>query len=506
MKNKKVAATVSIALLGSIGADVANAVEGTLMNKDERVIHRNDTMIQLIDALYENGSIDSKTYGALRASAQGDTDAKLHEIDETEKVVQAVVDKSLPKPQPNDVKVMYKNGFRMQSTDGEHAMELHGRIQADYLDTISGDRETKDKFNIRRAYIYMQGYLYKNWEYLFVGAFQGNPQLIWAEINAHLWDEVQFKFGHLRFPFSVNESTSSRNIDFMARALPMQFIPGLDRGAMLHGHPTTGLYYAAGVVNGGLRNNVGLSSTGLDEDNDVDGKDFLGHISYNLAPVLGHEDNVYHVGFSYATGKQPTGPEGNSSYRLRASTETEQIRFFEADQFGSSSVDLERIGVSTVLAHGPMRFTGEYVKNTFEGRAAGNDFSRDIDAYYLSAHWLLTGESYAKAFSKQNSLSDIIPTRNFDMKGGWGAWELAFRFSHLDASDFKTTNAEGAGRLRKGFANGADGYTVGLKWIINPQVRFLANYVHTEFNQPITVNGATINSEDGLNGRVQINF
>ena len=119
---------------------------------------------------------------------------------------------------------------------------------------------------------------------------------------------------------------------------------------------------------------------------------------------------------------------------------------------------------------------------------------------------MLTGESYAKSFGKQNAFGDIAPLRNFDMKGGLGAWELALRFSHMDASDFKAGNAVGTGVLSTGSANQADAYTVGLKWIINPQVRLLANYVHSDFNQTVTSNNTKVNSEDGLNFRTQINF
>ncbi len=496
MIKKQLTAAVGMALIGSLTTLPVSAEE----KKPES--NEDSTMVKLIDALYESGSIDSKAYGALRLSAAGEQPVK------KEKPLTAE-EKKAKAAKGSPVSVTYKNGFHMESDDGDHSMEIHGRIQADYLDTLSGDNETKDKFDIRRAYLYAQGKLYKNWEYLLVGAFHGNPQLIWAEINAHYWDEAQFKFGLMRFPFSINESTSSRNIDFMERALPMQFIPGLDKGAMIHGNPVTGLYYAAAAVNGGLRNNAGLSSTGLDEDNDVDGKDFLGHISYNLAPVLGHKDSIYHVGFSYATGEQPTRDADSA---LRASTETGALRFFQADQFSDTSVDLSRFGATTVLAHGPLRFTGEYVNNNVQGTASGQDFDRNIDAYYLSAHWLLTGESWAKAFGKQNAFGDIVPHHNFDMKGGWGAWELAFRFSHLDATDFKASNAAGTGRLLNGFANEANGYTVGLKWIINPQVRLIGNYVHTEFNQSVTVApngsgpGATVDSEDGLNARVQVNF
>ncbi|MBW6453383.1 MAG: OprO/OprP family phosphate-selective porin, partial [Methyloprofundus sp.] len=325
---KKQLAAVSIGLLSSFTATQVSAGEGT--------------MTKLIDTLYENGSIDSKAYGALRASAQLEDEAKVKNQKnlkaETEKVVQEIVEEKMPQPSPSDVKVSYKNGFHLESADGQHSLEIHGRIQADYLGNVGGDDgATKDKFNLRRAYLYTQGKIFNNWEHLFVASFQGSPQAVFWEMNAHFWDEAQLKIGQYRFPFSINESTSSRNIDFMERALPMQFIPGIDRGVMLHGNPFQGAHYALSAVNGGLRNNVGLSSTGLDEDNDVDGKDFLGNVSYNLAPLLGHKDSIYHVGVSAAIGEQPTKDPDSA---LRASTEAGQLRFFEVEQFGDPSVDL----------------------------------------------------------------------------------------------------------------------------------------------------------------------
>lgn len=494
MIKKQLATVISVALVGTLATSSVLAEEKKTVSAEEA------TMVKLIDALYENNSIDSKAYGALRLSAAGEQPVK-KEKPLTPEEKKATAAKGAP------ANITFKNGFKMESADGDHSLELHGRIQADSYNTLSaGDNATTDRFDIRRAYLYTQGKLYKNWEYLFVGSFQGTPQMVFWEMNAHLWDEAQLKLGQYRFPFSINESTSSRNIDFMERALAMQFIPGIDRGAMLHGHPIQGLYYAVSGVNGGLRNNAGLKNSNIDETSDVDGKDFLGHVSYNAAPILGHTDSIYHFGVSGSFGQEPTKP-GDANYQLRATTETNSLQFFHVDSFTNSSVNLSRVGATTVLAKGPLRFTGEYVNNDFTGSStAGKHFDRNIDAYYLSGHWMLTGESYAKSFGKQNAFGDITPLRNFDMKGGLGAWELALRFSHMDASDFKAGNSVGTGVLSTGSANQADAYTVGLKWIINPQVRLLANYVHSDFNQTVTSNNTKVNSEDGLNFRTQINF
>ena len=98
----------------------------------------------------------------------------------------------------------------------------------------------------------------------------------------------------------------------------------------------------------------------------------------------------------------------------------------------------------------------------------------------------------------------------------WGAWEVGLRYSFFDASDFKTTNPVSTGQLGPGAAtttpvvttstNKATAYTAQLKWIQNTYVRTLLDYVRTDFDTPVTANGKTINHEDAIMMRVQVDF
>ena len=510
MIKKQLTATVGMALVGSLSASQALANEGT--------------MVKLIDALYENGSIDSKAYGALRISALAEEQAKKKNeeaikeevkqvaAEESKKSATAAVAEKVKPAKPNDLHGSYKKGFSWKSEDKQHSLVINGRIQADYRVLNSAEELTADKFDLRRAYMLFSGQIYDKWEYTFIGGFNSaNARPIFWYMNAHLWDEAQLQFGQLRVPFGQNEWTSSRNIDFIERSLPMQFIPGIDKGVMLHGIPTHGLYYALAVVNGGVRSNAGLPLT-VEDTNDVDGKDVIGHVALNLAEVLGHKDNIYNFGVSYGYGSQPTGMATavpDRAFSPRSVTESGAgLVSFQSDNFNTigDDLDLSRFGAQTILALGPYKFAAEYVSNKFEGtsKATRQDFNRDIDSYYLSAFWMLTGEKYAASFGHTGASGDVAPDHNFDMKGGWGAWELGFRYSRLDASDFTAQNPVGTGRLSAETANESDAYTVGLKWYVNPQVRFLANYVHSEFNTPIGISKAT--SESALNFRTQISF
>jgi phosphate-selective porin OprO/OprP len=89
-----------------------------------------------------------------------------------------------------------------------------------------------------------------------------------------------------------------------------------------------------------------------------------------------------------------------------------------------------------------------------------------------------------------------VPNKPFG-SGGWGAWEVAVRYSEFDASDFTAST---------NFTNKADAFTVGLKWIPVTNVRFYLNYVDTQFDTPITVNGEQYDDEQAVTLRAAIYF
>jgi phosphate-selective porin OprO/OprP len=132
----------------------------------------------------------------------------------------------------------------------------------------------------------------------------------------------------------------------------------------------------------------------------------------------------------------------------------------------------------------------------------GTAFDRDIKAWYADINWLVTGESWADAY-KSGVFGRISPKRNFDDKDGWGALELGLRYSQYDGSDFRNLIASATAN-----ASEAGAWTVGAKWILNPNARILLNYVRTDFNEPtkLTVNGKTEDKEQAIVLRGQYDF
>ena len=84
-------------------------------------------------------------------------------------------------------------------------------------------------------------------------------------------------------------------------------------------------------------------------------------------------------------------------------------------------------------------------------------------------------------------LDRIQPRHNFNMsKGTWGAFELAARYSWMSLDD---------DNIRGGILNQE---TVGFNWQLNPNIRWMWNYVHSH------VNG--VGSADILETRFGVDF
>jgi phosphate-selective porin OprO/OprP len=134
-----------------------------------------------------------------------------------------------------------------------------------------------------------------------------------------------------------------------------------------------------------------------------------------------------------------------------------------------------------------------------------DSLSGDIDLYgaYAQATWFLTGE--ARGYERSRGIFQrVTPYTNFwlvrtndGLDAGWGAWELAARWSAVDVSD-----AVFRGRDR-GIENDM---TVGVNWYWNPNVRWMMHWIHTwnTYDQP--VQGYTDGQADILAVRGQLTF
>ncbi len=258
-----------------------------------------------------------------------------------------------------------------------------------------------------------------------------------------------------------------------------------------------------GVWNLGLfkpTNNIFSSASG-DGDYAVSGR------FTNLLYYSDEGAKLLHVGISgrQASSIGQAGIEGKSvTYRTRDAVRSglsagwpvpAGISLFGDD---NQTANAELVGV-----YGPITFQSEYLVNGLQdARLALADAGRNVTYHggYAQVLLFLTGEhdNYEK---KNGAFGRVRPHNNFFSPGrcgevcGWGAWQVGFRYNHLDLND-------------QGLNGGIlDSYVAGLNWFWNPNMKWQFNYMGTDRDVSL-VPGRTAGSGwiNGFGTRVAMDF
>ena len=212
----------------------------------------------------------------------------------------------------------------------------------------------------------------------------------------------------------------------------------------------------------------------------------------------------------------------------------------------TSNVKARALGLEGIVAYNNFKIQGEYSAADYKAEASARvsdpseSIKADVDTAYIEALWLVTGEKYSDSY-KKGAFGSIKPKSefNFDSGSGYGAWELGVRYDMFDVTNtdhtgigvsrFQGTVAGGTGsnydnnqtcRYVGGQANsscnsdgGAHTITYGIKWVMNPNMLFKANWAHTKFDtafKPIDLKNnntqSTVDSEDLIMIRGQYMF
>jgi phosphate-selective porin OprO/OprP len=115
----------------------------------------------------------------------------------------------------------------------------------------------------------------------------------------------------------------------------------------------------------------------------------------------------------------------------------------------------------------------------------------DFDGWYAQASWVITGES--KGYNTTNgAFTSPKPRIPFSFSGGgWGAWELAGRYSDVNLDDHPGV----AGLpVPVGGIRGGDQriFSLGVNWYPNNALRFLIDWQHIDIDRLGTIPGPPI--------------
>ncbi len=374
--------------------------------------------------------------------------------------------------QPNDFRIFWRDGLKMETQDGSVKLDIGGRMMYDF--TWMGGNEVEDRLGVdledgahlRRGRLHAAGTLMKDLDF--------KIEWDWAGGTAGLKDTyLRFKnlpvvgnvtAGHFKEPFSLEELTSSRNTTFMERALPNVFAPGRNAGIMINNHLfDQRMTWAAGIF-------LPANDFGTAQE---DGEHaFTGRVT----GLPWYEDNgrkLLHVGGAYSFRNSENGvryrqrPEAHLSPRfVDTAIGTGALLPGAPATFDVESQNL--LGAEAAVVYGPFHAQAEFMADAIDSQVGDDPL---YHGFYISGGYFLTGEH--RPYSKSSGTFDRVkPLKNYRQDGGWGAWEVTGRYSYLDLNDGRFNG----GRLQN--------VGLGLNWYLNPNVRVMWNYIHSVLDHP----------------------
>ncbi len=448
---RKMQRAAQILALGSAALMSSNAVAG-LSNE------------QLLNILLENGAINQAQHDELTKLAQEDSEAAQKKL-------------------ADEVKVSVKGGqLKFKSGDDEFKFQVGGRIMVDTAwynadDNVDPSLDWGNGTELRRARLFMKGTVWNNWHFKLQYDFAGDGEIKdafikYTGLKQYTDIPLDIIVGNYKEPFSLEELTSSKYITFMERALPNAFAPGRNIGVGLNSY--------GNVLNGGWSAAAGWFTDGVDNEND-DGNNESNAVAGRLtfAPIA-NKTEVVHFG-----GAVEYRNYDDSTIRFRSRPEAHTAEHRMVDTKSFLAQDTLKWGLEAAGVYGPFSVQGEYIQtNVTDVNRTGRD--ADLYGWYAYGSWFITGES--RNYSAKKGAFGRVKPKGIVGKGGWGAWELAGRYSSIDLTD---------GPLN-GFKE--NDITIGLNWYATPTIRFMANYVIADSDNP------KFNDPDIFQLRGQIDF
>jgi phosphate-selective porin OprO and OprP len=269
--------------------------------------------------------------------------------------------------------------------------------------------------------------------------------------------------GNMEEPFSLEELTSFADITFMELSLPTQvFSPSYNMGFMFNNTAFNEriTWAAGGFYNTGCLNNVYDGRDPHKKWSTANGYSLAARVT-GLPWVEEGGKGRLHLGVSYnfrARNMNKNGAE--EKFSSRPESYLTNIKFVDTGSITASRTNL--INGELAWVWGPFSLQGEYFR-AFTNAQGYPDFR----GWYAYGSFFLTGEH--RTYNTTDGIfMNINPNQNFDpLQGGWGAWELAARYSYINL------NNSGGG------INGGKecNVTLALNWYPHTNLRFMFNYI-----------------------------
>ncbi len=330
-------------------------------------------------------------------------------------------------------------------------IKFGGRIMFDYGANTQQNKHTSGS-EFRRVRSFISGKVAKNVAYKLQLEFSnGKTVLKDAYIKLLNLPKIggNLTVGNFIIPTGLNTLTSSKYISFIERATLTNY----------HASRSTGFMYNKNIfkksIGFQIAYNTNSNSSGLDTKLN-EGQNLTFRLS---GLVLNDKDKhqVLHLGAKFENRKPSKNNSGIRTYKLGIRPESHLASKVISNTFNNVN-HINISGLEFAYTHGSFSLQSEYTSAKINTQAK----NYTVPSYYAFVSYFLTKE-YRPYKSYLNGFARVKPHHNFNNNSGWGALELAIRFSSFDLSDANQ------GKLND--------LTFGLNWYLNPYTRVMYNFV-----------------------------
>ncbi|MBA1146326.1 porin [Ectothiorhodospiraceae bacterium WFHF3C12] len=350
-----------------------------------------------------------------------------------------------------DVLVRTGDGLEVATMDGAFGIRLNGRLMFDTVYFQDDRVDFHSGTEIRRARLDVSGTVAFDWDYrLEVGFANDEVDIADAWLGYRTGPVNRLRVGQFKAPMSLEEQTSSLHLTFLERALPNALVPDRRLGLGLFAHSDRWTLAAAVVGSEG----------DTEDDDDEDDEGWGAGLRATVAPLAARR-RALHLGMS-ANYHSP-GQEESPRIRARPEAHITDTRLVDTDDL--EDIDhVWRGGLEAAAIMGPWSAQGEFLAARFQTR---DGVYRRFHGGYAYVSYFLTGENrdYQPDDGEFGRIDTIIH--------GYGAWEIALRWSQLDLQD---ADIDG-GRQ--------ENWTLAVNWYPARNLRFMLNHVRASAS-PVT--------------------
>lgn len=443
------------------------------------------------------------------------------------------------------------SGFGIESADGKNSLKIGGLLQYDYrgfdsgandvrnrsdaragsLDAVTGFHEANDTWLARRLRPNIQATVFGIYDLRYQQEFAGgSASVVDAYADARFNPAFKVRVGKYKPFVGLERLQSGGDTKFIERSyVSNNILPNRDLGIAVYGDVLGNkLNYAVGFNNGVVDGGNASTGSSFSSDKEVTARLFatpfkddisaLSGLGFGIAATYTDTTAEKNLNFTDTTAADGTrnglpsyvtnGQQTFFRYSPAAIADGKRLRvapqaYYYNGPFGllaeyarvSQDVSLANggspaAGGSVIPAGSPGSITNAALSTAQTTRLAGSNKTLSNNAWQIAATYLLTGED--------SSFKGVKPKNDFNLdKGGWGAWELALRYSemNIDSDTFKNasgalaaqTSADTNATLAESFADPtysarkASTWTAGVNWYLNSNAKIVLNYEQTSF-------------------------